>query len=180
MPIYRRPSEEPDELHLPTQPDCIVWMRSRGRNGDRYDAEEYVLERRSSANANSQLPPDGLSKNYSVALWEILTLALIIDWNLEDETGKWPFTVESLRRLDPVDGVYLEGEARKRVDGMDGPFGSTLEQPSKDTRSTIPESGEPSSSSSSPTSTDGLPASSAVSDAMTSKPSPSSPSTEPV
>src|SRR5215472_11222252 len=155
MPQYRKPQEEIDDLPLPSQPECIVKMRRRGVTGDRYDAEDYILQHRVT-HPNGQADPLKLGSTWTVALWELLTLALITDWNLESEGGeKWPFTVESLRRLDPIDGTFLETEARKRMDGPDGPFGSTLVQPSRVTRSRIRSSDEPSSSTSSPDNSDG-------------------------
>lgn len=163
MPVYRKPSADVDELSLPTQPDCIVKMRHRGETGLRYDAEDYILRHRQDfkpeANGSGVIRKEEiLGDTWTVAMWELLTLALIEDWNLEDEAGeKWPFTVASLRRLDPVDGTFLETEARKRMDGLDGPFGSTLPKPSEASRSKIPGSIAPSSLNSSPTATDGHP-----------------------
>jgi hypothetical protein len=143
MPIYRKPSEEIDELHLPTQPDCVVKMKRRATRGDYIDAESYVILTRGQ---EKQAWPEGFSDQYTVALWEALTLGLIVEWNLEDEDGVWPFEFRSLRQLDPIDGAFLELETRKRVDTADGPFGSTLEQPSRDMPSKTDESEQPSTS----------------------------------
>ena len=158
MPVYRAPSAQVDELHLPTNPECIVWMKRRGTTGDRYDAEDYVIQAQAASTNGTPngKAPAAVARSWVVAVWEMVTLALITDWNLEDEGGdKWPFSVESLRRLDPVDGAFLERETRRRMDGPDGPFGSTWAPPSSATTSTTPESGGSSPSTTGPEPEDG-------------------------
>jgi len=158
MPVYRAPSVQVDELRLPTNPECIIWMKHRGTTGDRYDAEDFVIQaQRATTNGTvNGKAPASVGQSWAVAFWEVVTLGLITDWNLEDEGGeKWPFSVESLRRLDPVDGTFLEREAHRRMDGPDGPFGSTWAPPSSATTSTTPESGGSSSSTTGPGPEDG-------------------------
>lgn len=132
MPTYRPPSDEVDELQLPTQPECKVWMKRHVIRGDILDAQEYVLNTQRAGNEKAI----GMSTNFRVAFVEALTLALITDWNLEDDNGKWPFEFASLRRLHGRDGTFLEAEANRRIEGPSGPFDSPSGQPSTDMRST--------------------------------------------
>lgn len=109
MPIYSA-DHGVSLLKLPSNPEFEVQMKQHPSFGDYRRAVEAAYRRIPDRDAS---PGEWFSAHLEAA-----ALALIIDWNLEDDQGaKWPITAESLAELKPQDGDFLLTEAGNRIRG---------------------------------------------------------------
>jgi hypothetical protein len=137
MPYLKSASNETVRLDLPSG-DGEFWveMKRRASYGDQLAAQAAVVKIETNA-VGQTVTEQSLDTSAYV---RTLVAKLIVDWNLDDESGqKLPITPESVDMLEPRDGDFLATEANKRVGGRadekQGPFGNISGLPSTGTQS---------------------------------------------
>jgi hypothetical protein len=130
---YYEVSVATDPLPLPSNPECIVHMKRKGDYGAELDVQDALVKinanqmdaiqaaqqkngHRKNGMSAEALKTLGLSKIELAESKRVMTVSLIVSWNLEDENGQpRPITVETLNKLAPEDGHFLTEEAMKRM-----------------------------------------------------------------
>jgi hypothetical protein len=104
---YIKPTES-DEVRLPSDATYFVRLKRRATYGDQLAAQSAMVKV-DSAN------PVATNMEWGAYI-RALTVALILEWNVDDENGVvLPISAESLSRLSAEDGQFLSTEATNRA-----------------------------------------------------------------